>query len=324
MDIVFGPVVSRRLGLSLGVNNIFYKYCTYTCVYCQAGRTTRLTLERRAFYEPSCVVREVVAAVSRLERLDYVTFVPDGEPTLDVNLGAEIGGVKEEAGIRVAVISNSSLLWRPDVREDLSQADYVSVKVDAVGKGAWRRVNRPHGDLKLDDVLRGILEFSGEFEGTLTTETMLVRGVNDSPEDVERVACFLREVNPDKAYIAVPVRPPAERWVSPPSEATLNMAYQAFSRELGQDRVELLLSLESGEPSYVEDPIKGLVATTAVHPVELGYAEKMLSKAGLESGEVIGNLVRRGVLAVVEYEGHKFLVRKITQLYKHNAGNNRE
>ena len=142
----YGPVPSRRLGQSVGINHIPPKICTYSCVYCQLGRTISMQSERREFYSPEKVSREVETqvdkALNRNEHINYLTFVPDGEPTLDINLGREIELLKP-LGIKIAVISNASLMWREDVRSDLLEADWVSMKVDAVTETLWRRVNRP-------------------------------------------------------------------------------------------------------------------------------------------------------------------------------------
>jgi len=159
--IAFGPVPSRRLGRSLGINNIPPKVCTYSCVYCQLGRTIKMQVERRAFYEPEDILRDVQDKVEKAreagESVDYLTFVPDGEPTLDINLGREIELLRP-LGIKIAVITNSSLIWREDVREALMKADWVSLKMDSVREEVWRRINRPHGSLQLTSILDGALE----------------------------------------------------------------------------------------------------------------------------------------------------------------------
>jgi wyosine [tRNA(Phe)-imidazoG37] synthetase (radical SAM superfamily) len=185
--IAFGPVPSRRLGRSLGVNNIPPKVCSYSCAYCQLGRTIKMQVERQTFYEPEDIVknvREKIARVSEVgEPVDYLTFVPDGEPTLDINLGREIELLKP-LGINIAVISNGSLVWRQDVREDLVKADWVSLKVDSTREEIWRRINRPHRTLQLAAILDGMLEFAAVYKGELVTETMLVEGVNDRDDQV--------------------------------------------------------------------------------------------------------------------------------------------
>ncbi|MCK4893026.1 MAG: radical SAM protein, partial [Calditrichia bacterium] len=175
MDITFGPVPSRRLGRSLGINNIPPKICSYACVYCQLGKTIKMQIERQAFYRSEDILESVRDRVRQIlkqqEKIDYLAFVPDGEPTLDINLGINIDAVKNLA-IPVAVISNGSLISRPDVRSDLRKADWVSLKVDAVAEELWRAIDRPHGKLNLHQILDGMLVFRSEFKGTLVTETM--------------------------------------------------------------------------------------------------------------------------------------------------------
>ncbi|MFC2037916.1 radical SAM protein, partial [Chloroflexota bacterium] len=205
--ITFGPVPSRRLGRSLGINNIPPKLCTYACVYCQLGRTTKMQVERRAFYEPDdilCGVQEKVAITKEAGKsIDYLTFVPDGEPTLDIHLGQEIELLRP-LGLPIAVITNASLIWRQDVREDLLGADWVSLKVDAVEEEIWQRVSRPHGRLKLASILEGALEFAEVYGGELVTETMLVAGINDSEEHLRAIAGFFARLQTATAYLAIP------------------------------------------------------------------------------------------------------------------------
>ena len=143
--ITFGPVPSRRLGRSLGINNIPPKICTYACVYCQVGHTTRMTAERKEYYKYDMVIEDVLAKIAQVREegdvIDYLTFVPDGEPSLDINLGRELESLKR-SGIKTAVITNSSLIWRQDVREALMTADWVSVKVDSIYEDCWKKFNK--------------------------------------------------------------------------------------------------------------------------------------------------------------------------------------
>ena len=179
---VFGPVPSRRLGRSLGINNIPPKVCTYPCVYCQVGRTTKTQVDRRAFYRPEEIASEVEdrvrAAKEQGEQIDYLTFVADGEPTLDINLGREIDLLRP-LGFRIAVITNASLVWRRDVAKELRKADWVSLKADTVREDVWRKLNRPNPSLEFMDLLTGMIGFAKGYEGELATETMLVKGLND-------------------------------------------------------------------------------------------------------------------------------------------------
>lgn len=307
--IAFGPIPSRRLGRSLGINDIPPKTCTYSCVYCQVGRTTAMALERRAFFAPEDIFEEVKAKVEAARRhgegVDYLTFVPDGEPTLDVNLARELELLRP-LGVKVAVITNSSLLGRDDVRADLARADWVSVKVDAVDEGAWRRVNRPHGGLRLNAVLDGISAFAKTFGGTLVTETMLVRDVNDAPEQVREVAGFAAALEPAVAYLSVPTRPPAEEEVRPPSEETLARAYDAFVA--AGLATELLLGYPGDAFAFTGNVEDDLLSITAVHPMREEAVAELLAKAGA-SRAVLEKLVADGMLAEVEFGGKKFYVR---------------
>ena len=309
-EIAFGPIPSRRLGSSLGVDNVPPKVCSYSCVYCQVGRTTEMKIERRPFYEPDAVAAAVRAKVEDARRqgeaIDYLAFVACGEPTLDVNLGREIELLRP-LGIPIAVITNSSLISREDVRTDLARADWVSVKVDAVDEEVWRRVDRPHGRLRLGDILNGIREFAKVFRGTLAAETMLVAGANDAPERVEGVAAFLSEIGPAVAYVAVPTRPPAEGTVRPPDEEAVARAYDAFTA--AGVPTELLLGYPGDAFAFTGDVEEDILSITAVHPMREEAVAALLAKAGA-SAEVVEKLVADGSLAAVEFGGRKFYVRR--------------
>ncbi len=309
--IAFGPVPSRRLGRSLGINNIPPKICPYSCIYCQLGRTMNMQVERRAFYEPEEVLRDVQDKVGRAseagETIDYLTFVPDGEPTLDVNLGREIELLRP-LGIKIAVISNSSLIWHADVRDDLRGADWVSLKMDATRRDAWREIDRPHGSLQLPAILDGALEFVETFEGTLVTETMLVQGVNDDDDCIREVADFLARLKPAIAYLAIPTRPPAEEWVRPPSEAVINRAYQIVSETV--DRVEYLIGYEGNAFASTGNVDEDILSITSVHPMREDAVSEFLNRAGAD-WPVIHRLIAQERLVETEYGGNRFYLRRL-------------
>jgi wyosine [tRNA(Phe)-imidazoG37] synthetase (radical SAM superfamily) len=311
--LAFGPVPSRRLGRSLGVNNIPPKTCSYSCVYCQLGRTSNMLVDRQAFYKPEQILmqvkRKINEATLRGERIDYITFVPDGEPTLDVNLGKEISLLKH-GGIPIAVITNASLLWREEVREDLLAADFVSLKVDAVSPDLWRRINRPHKDLKLDTILDGVKRFARSFEGILVSETMLIDVVNYEDESA-KIANFLEGlVKVNRAYIAIPTRPPAEMWVKPAKEGILNAAFQTFSKMLGSGKVEFLIGYEGNAFAFTGNVKEDLLSITAVHPMREEAVTELLRKANA-NWQIIDELLRNGELVRLEYEGNTYYMRKL-------------
>ncbi len=309
--IAFGPIPSRRLGRSLGVNNIPPKICSYSCVYCQVGRTTNMLTEPTSFYSSRDIVNEVRDKIEKTklagETIDYLAFVPDGEPTLDVNLGHAIDGLKP-LGIKVAVISNASLLWREEVRRRLMHADWVSVKVDAVDPHLWRRVNRPHRRLKIDVVLEGVRTFAESFPGHLATETMLVEGVNDSETNAEQVADFLASIEPDSTYVSIPTRPPAESRVKAPPEAAINRFYQILSSRL--DGVEYLIGYEGNAFALTGDPREDLLSITAVHPMREEAVRNFLGRAGTD-WTVVETLLQESRLKEIQYESKKYFMRSL-------------
>jgi len=309
--IAFGPVPSRRLGQSLGINNIPPKICTYSCIYCQLGRTWNMQIKRDAFYKTEEISRDVKRkteeAKEREESIDYLTFVPDGEPTLDINLGREIKQLRP-LGIKIAVITNASLLWREDVRDELRKTDWVSLKIDAVSQGIWYRINRPHESLKLRKILEGASEFSRMFHGDLVTETMLIRDVNDDTEELQKVADFIVKLNPNRSYLSIPIRPPAEKWVTPATEHNINIAYQIFKGR-GLD-AEYLIGYEGNAFAFTGNVEEDLLSITSVHPMREEGVKEFLRKANA-GWEVITELISKKKLIEVEYHGKKFYVRKI-------------
>ncbi|MEA3336629.1 MAG: radical SAM protein [Chloroflexota bacterium] len=309
--IAFGPVPSRRLGRSLGINNIPPKICSYACVYCQLGRTIKMQVERQAFYEPEAVFQAVQDKVERAraagEIIDYLTFVPDGEPTLDANLGRTIELLKP-LGIKIAVISNASLIWHQDVRDDLMLTDWVSLKIDSIWETVWRKIDRPHGSLQLTAVLDGALEFARSYQGKLVTETMLVHGVNDDEDHLWEVADFLARLQPATAYLAIPTRPPAENWVQPPAEETIARAYHIFRERLSQ--AEYLIGYEGNAFAFTGNVEEDLLSIMAVHPMRENAVCEFLRRAGADWA-VIDDLLAQHRLLATAYEGERFYMLKL-------------
>jgi wyosine [tRNA(Phe)-imidazoG37] synthetase (radical SAM superfamily) len=311
--IAFGPVPSRRLGRSLGINNIPPKVCTYSCVYCQVGRTDTLQAERSPFYEPEnifkSVKKQVAKAILKGEPIDYLTFVSDGEPTLDANLGYEIDLLKS-LGIKIGVITNASLVFREDVRADLRKADWVSLKFDSIRPKSWRRINRPHRDLNLGFILKGMQNFSINFQGALVTETMLVQDLSIDINTLKEMANFLSSLNPAKAYLAIPTRPPAENWVNPPSPEDINAAFQVFHEKL--DQVEYLIGYEGNTFAFTGHAEKDLLGITSVHPMRESAVIELLAKAG-ESWIVVDQLIAQNKLVQTDFAGQKFYLRNFLE-----------
>lgn len=310
LPIAFGPVRSRRLGWSLGINNVPPKTCTYSCVYCQVGATDRARLEREAFVEPDMIVAAVRGRLAECratgQPVDYATFVPDGEPTLDRHLGEAIRGI-EAPGIRVAVVTNGSLLWRDDVRAELALADWVSLKVDSVDDPTWRRLDRPVGNLGLEVVLDGMRRFADEYRGELVTETMLVAGLNDDEASIRRTAAFVSALDPLRAYVTLPTRPSAEPWVRPPTSAAATRAAETF-REFEVPTSSLVAEIAESEAPFAvsADPVQGLLGIVAVHPMTESAARDYLVRSGAD-WSVAQALLDSGRIVRVRYGRRTFL-----------------
>jgi wyosine [tRNA(Phe)-imidazoG37] synthetase (radical SAM superfamily) len=309
--IAFGPIPSRRLGQSLGINNITAKACSVTCVYCQVGPTTEKIIEPRAFFSPAQIHQAVAERVHKLradgQRIDYLSFVPDGEPTLDIALGDSIDALRD-LGIPIAVITNGTLLWRADVRARLSRADLVSVKIDSVHEDAWRQINLPHRDLSLATILHGIRDFAAGFRGTLITDTMLIAGINDDAASLTDTAAFVADIAPKTAYLAVPSRPTTVKGLQGTDEAGLIRAHEIFAARLPS--VELLTGHEAGEFAHTGDARADLLAITAVHPMRETAVRQLLARDAAD-WHLVEDLLAADMLKSTEFDGERFYLRPV-------------
>lgn len=273
-----------------------------------AGGTTNKIIRRRRFYKPEDILAEIKRKIEdlslRSECIDYLTFVPDGEPTLDINLGKEISLLKQ-IDIPIAILTNASLLWNKSVRKSLLKADLVSFKVDAISEELWRLINRPHKSLRLNKVLEGIKEFAKEFDGKIISESMIINGIKYD-EEFERIGRFLGDLeNLSIAYIAVPVRPPTKKWVKPAGREVLKEAFQIFSNILGSDRVKLMVEHEGNNFIFtgrIEDEI---LSIAAVHPIRKEAIMRLLEKAETD-WHIIEKPLQEGKLIKVEYNGNEY------------------
>ena len=318
--LTFGPVPSRRLGRSLGINNIPPKVCTYSCVYCQVGRTLNLQIERNVFYDPEKILKDVHDKVKMArkmgEMIDYLSFVPDGEPTLDKNLGRTIE-LLWPLEIKIAVITNGSLIWREDVQADLMKADWISLKIDSVIENIWRKINRPQKRLQLDSILNGMIKFKRHYPGELMTETMLVQGMNDGEGNLTAVANFLSQLRPVKAYLSIPTRPPAENFILPPGEEVINRGYQILNKKINQ--VEYLIGYEGNAFAFTGKAEEDLLSITAVHPMREEAVQELLSKAEAD-WSIVDRLIAQDKLIELDYEGQKFYLRRFSKEKQSESG----
>ena len=308
--ITFGPMPSRRLGMSLGINNIpQQKVCTYSCIYCQVGAKQRYSIARESFYDPWLIHNEVANLLEKLDdksKPDYLTFVANGEPTLDAKLGNTIRLLKS-FNIPIAVITNASLLNDESVANDLMEADWVSVKIDTTEELIWKKLNKPHADLKLDRILQGIVNFAEKYKGLLVTETMLVSNVNDLPENHVRTADFIFKVNPSRVYISIPTRPPSVKTVKPASSEAINHAYQIFINK-GLN-AELILGFEGTNTGFTGNAADDILNISAVHPLRADTLNELLQKDNA-TFEVVKQLINEQKIEELTFQSKKFYLRK--------------
>ncbi|MCX6327546.1 MAG: radical SAM protein [Bacteroidia bacterium] len=308
--ITFGPVSSRRLGKSLGINNIISpKVCSYGCIYCQVGETVKKSIKRETFFQPELIDKKVEQHLKQLNRdnfPDYLTFVSNGEPTLDKNLRTAIKLLKKQ-GIPVAVITNASLMMLESVREDLFLADWVSIKIDAGDNKTWQVINRPCPDLDFEGILTGIGIFSKEFGGILCTETMLVDGINDSVENVSNISEFIKKINPHKAYLSIPIRPPTFKSVKPPVAEVVTRAWQIFNNK--HIKTELLTGFEGTDTGYTGNIYEDILNITAVHPLREDSMMELLLKNNADF-QVVDSLIKQRLIKKVLYNNNKYYLRE--------------
>jgi wyosine [tRNA(Phe)-imidazoG37] synthetase (radical SAM superfamily) len=304
---VYGPVPSRRLGFSLGVDILPYKTCSFDCVYCQLGRTPQKSEQRRRFFPSREIVAQIREALSRNQRIDHITFSGSGEPTLNAEIGPLIRQIKKLTSIPVAVLTNSSMLTRKSVRQALLAADLVVPSLDAATVPVFRKVNRPLPSLKLEKIIQSLVQFRREFKGEIWLEIMLVKGVNDSRAEIEALRRAAARIKPDKIHLHTVVRPPAEFWARPLNQKEL----KEIRVRLG-DRVETVAGpKKSAQFPATRDLKKTILAIVRRRPVTLEDMAASLGRAKpairpqLESLVRWGRVVRRKHKGVVYYDLRK-------------------
>lgn len=296
---VFGPVPSRRLGISLGISPIPKKTCNYSCIYCQLGRTDRMTNTRQMFFTVDEIVDELDQVLKTKMEFDVVTIVGEGEPTLYLGLGELIVEIKKRTNKPVAVITNGALLYDPDLRRELAPADIVLPTMDAYDDVTLKNINRPHGFIVFGEVYEGLKTFSKEYQGQLWLELMLIDGINDNHEALRNYSELLKKIKYDRLYINTPVRPPAEPHVTAVEHEKMNQAVDF----LGGISIDLLAS--QGFYSEIADHYKAIMSIIKRHPMNQFEIETFLKSRGCDNSEAVFNELKKDVKVIeVNYKGY--------------------
>ena len=296
---VFGPVPSRRLGRSLGISPIPKKTCNYSCIYCQLGRTNKMTNERKEFFPLEDILKEAESYLKNTDSYDVVSLVGEGEPTLYSRLGELIEGIKKLTDKPVAVITNGALLYDEDVRNDLCKADIVLPSLDSFSEETFRKIDRAWGLLHYEKVFDGLIKFTHQFQGKIFMEIMLMDGINDSKEDILKFKEALSHLKYDRVYINTPVRPPAEERAKISSPEAIAFAVDT----LGGISID---SLTTGSfSSEITDDYEAILSIIGRHPMNQFEIRGFLdSRKNPDPDKILAFLGKDEKVVPEEYKGY--------------------
>ncbi len=299
---LYGPVPSRRLGFSLGIDVLPSKLCSFNCIYCQLGPTARNITRPKEYVSASKIISQIKETLQTEKNIDYITFSGSGEPTLNSKIGQFIREIKTFTDLPVAVLTNSSLLTETKVRDALTEADLVIPSLDAATQDIFVKVNRPHPSLRIEKIIKGLKEFRRMFKGALWLEVMLVKGINDSPSHIKELKKAIAEINPDKVQLNTVVRPPAEAFAYPLSRGELEEIQEALG-----EKCEIIADFPRKEQLYLDVNLeRAILAMIKRRPVTLA---DMASSLGKHKNEIIKHLdilIKEKRIRAVLHEGLTF------------------
>lgn len=299
---IYGPVPSRRLGFSLGIDIIPFKTCTLDCIYCQLGPTIQKTICRREFFSPSEILSQIKKKLSSGQRIDYITFSGSGEPTLNLALGQLIREIKKITSVPVAVLTNSTLLTRKNVRKVLMPADLVVPSLDAATQDIFHKINRPYKSLKVKEIINGLSLFRQEFKSSIWLEVMLAKGVNDSLTHIKKLKKAISKIKPDKIQLNTVIRPPAERFARP-----LNMKELKKIKNLLEKNCEIIAEFNKKEQIPPSENLEDVILTMIQRrPVTLTDISASLGKHKNEILKYLNFLLKEGKIRSISHKKRKY------------------
>ena len=310
---VFGPVASRRLGRSLGVDVVPFKTCTYNCIYCQLGPTTRPTLERKSYVPLEAVLDELRRKLAASVPADYITIAGSGEPTLYSNLRLLIEGIKKMTSIPVAVITNGALFWMPEVQEAVLEADVVVPSLDAGNEASFARVNRPLPEIGFEQMVEGLIAFRKRYRGQFWLEIFLLRGITDTNEEIDQLRALVQRIRPDKIQLNTVARPAPGREGEAPAEPVPEEKMKKLAQRLGGSLalpVEVIAHYELqyhsvGQTSVCQEDVLAVIQR---HPCNLADIAQGLGISLDEAERHIALLVEQGAILQEVCDGVAFYV----------------
>ena len=301
MEHIFGPVLSRRLGFSLGIDLVPFKTCSLDCLYCQVGRTTHKTIERRAYIALDGVIAELEKALKQNHKIDYITLSGSGEPTLNIHLGEIITTIKEMTDVPVAVLTNGTLLHLESVRNELMAADLVVPSLDTVNQELFNEINCPHPQLNVSQMISGLKSFSQVFSGKLWVEIMLIKGLNDLLEEVSEMKKNISSIRLDKIQLNTPVRPPADKVITPLTNGELTKL-----KELLGKSCEVITKFAGDQYTIKTNISEKIVDIISRRPLNLSEISDSLGIPKERTTKYICSLTQQGKIESLTYGSESY------------------
>jgi wyosine [tRNA(Phe)-imidazoG37] synthetase (radical SAM superfamily) len=304
---IFGPVLSKRLGRSLGIDVVPFKTCTYDCIYCQLGKTTDKTIERKEYVPLNDVIEELKNNLD--SNPDFITISGSGEPTLYSRLGDLINEIKKLTKIPVVVITNGSLLWMKNVRDDLLSADIVIPSLDAYDEKSFEEINRPHKSIKFLEMLNGLIQFKKEYKGKIWLEVFLVDRGDKQEEEVKKIAKICREIRPDKVQLNTATRPTYDATAMRLSDEKLKK-YLSFFDDNAEIISEKHKSLNKDINRHYDNIEKSVIEMAKRHPCSINDIVYGLGVSQIEAVKIIEKLINQGNIDFILKDGERFYIPK--------------
>jgi wyosine [tRNA(Phe)-imidazoG37] synthetase (radical SAM superfamily) len=307
---IFGPVPSRRLGVSLGIDLVPHKVCTLNCIYCEVGYTTKLTLERKEYVKYNNVINELDLKLSSSPKLDYITFSGAGEPTLNNRLGDIIHYIKKNySQYKIAVLTNGTLFSEISVRNECLEADLIIPSLDAITSKKFTQINRPHHSLDNKIIIDGLIELRKQFKKEIWLEIFLIPGLNDTDSEIGLLKENILKIKPDKVQLNSLDRPGVEEWVEPISKLRM----QSIKRKFKPIEVEAIIrdNLPNVNAAYEKGKESLIISTICRRPCTLDDLKNLTGLKINELNKYLGSLINNKKVKIKHIKGENFYASNI-------------
>ncbi len=299
---IYGPVPSRRLGLSLGIDVIPYKVCSFNCIYCQLGHTTNLTTKLNEYTPVEDILKDVLDFLKKDGKADHLTLGGSGEPTLNSRIDYIIDTLKKMSKIPVTVLTNGSLLFIEKVRRAISRSDIVLPTFSSVNQDTFVKIHRPYPTLKIEQIIKGLCDFRREFPGRIWLEIMLIKDINTTPEEIEGLRKVIKKIKPDRIHLNTVVRPPSEEYARPITIDEL----QKIKEFIGEGCEVIARFKKKGKTRYLEDTKNTILGMIRRRPVTLDDILDALIIHRNEALKYLDELIAEKKIQIAEHGNKKY------------------